>query len=70
MYFMIIYIRRIVLLGVMFLTFSCSKESPKEKAIRYLGYMDTFYFDLTEVQEKRPKKLLIYILKKKVKQII
>lgn len=32
---------------------SCSSESPREKAKRYLGYVDTFYVSFTDEQEKK-----------------
>ena len=30
----------------------CSSESPREKAKKYLGMVDTFYVDMTDDQEK------------------
>ena len=45
---------------------SCSKETPKQKAKRYLGYMDTFYFDLTDAQENKAEEIIdIYFKEKK-----
>ena len=30
----------------------CSSESPRDKAKRYIGYIDSFYVSLTDQQEK------------------
>ncbi|MAW06847.1 MAG: hypothetical protein CME61_01045 [Halobacteriovoraceae bacterium] len=37
---------------------SCSSESPQEKAKKYLGYIDSFYVDLTDEQENLVKKII------------
>tara|TARA_B100000886_G_scaffold330332_1_gene280677 strand:+ start:376 stop:822 length:447 start_codon:yes stop_codon:yes gene_type:complete len=42
----LLYISLIAFLG-------CSSETPREKAKRYIGYVDSFYVDFTNEQEKK-----------------
>ena len=49
---------------------SCSKETPKEKAKRYLGYMDTFYFNLTDPQEKKAEEIIDIYFHEKAKSSV
>ena len=32
---------------------SCSSESPRDKAKKYLGYIDSFYVSFDDIQEKK-----------------
>ena len=48
----------ISLICSLFLLTSCSSESPQEKAKKYLGYIDSFYVDLTDEQENLVKKII------------
>ena len=37
----------------LFFFVSCSSESPRDKAKKYLGYIDSFYVSFDDVQEKK-----------------
>ena len=41
----------VVLLFLLFII-GCSSETPREKAKRYIGYIDSFYIGMTDDQEK------------------
>ena len=37
---------------------SCSSESPRDKAKRYIGYVDRFYVDFDKAQEKKLEEIV------------
>ena len=41
-----------------FLIFGCSSESPREKAKKYLGYVDSFYVSFDDAQEKKLEEIV------------
>ena len=50
-----------ILLLILSLSFiSCSDESPREKAKRYLGYVDSFYVSFDDAQEKKLEAIIDY----------
>ena len=44
--------------------FSCDKKPPKDKAYDYIWYLDAFYFDITDDQEKNLKSIVDYYFEK------
>ena len=52
--------KKIALLILILSFISCSDESPREKAKRYLGYVDSFYVSFDDAQEKKLEKIIDY----------
>ena len=47
-----------ILFVLCLLSFGCSSESPREKAKRYLGYVDSFYVSFDDAQEKKLEEIV------------